>query len=56
MRDLGFNEYGELLGSNDEEMAIQTKTKEFESEATEATAREDDPDGEEEAESTEIAI
>jgi len=54
MRDLGFNEYGELLGSNDEEMAIQAE--EFESEATEATAQEDDPDGAEEAESTEIAI
>jgi len=54
MIDLGFNEYGELPSSNDEETANQTK--EDENEAIEAAAQEDDPEGEEEADSIEVAI
>lgn len=54
MIDLGFNEYGELPASNDEETASQTK--EDETEAIEAAAPEDDLSGEEEADSIEVAI
>lgn len=54
MIDLGFNEYGELPASNDEETTNQTQ--EDESEAAEAAAQEDDPEGEDEADSIEVAI
>lgn len=49
MKDLGFNEFGEVEDGNDEEkMNIEM--------AQVAPSQEDDPDGEEEAENAEISI
>ena len=52
MKDLGFNEFGEVQGqNNDEESKLAGSQIELAK-----VAHDDDPDGDEEAESTEIAI
>ena len=53
MKDLGFNEFGEVAGQahNDEESKLSGSEIELAK-----VSHDDDPDGEEEAESTEIAI
>ena len=54
MKDLGFNEFGELANQGDEESIV----KDQKSGSVEMTmvSQDDDPDGEDEAEDTEIAI
>jgi hypothetical protein len=53
MKDLGFNEFGEVAGqsNNDEESKLSGSQIELAK-----VSHDDDPDGEEEAENTEIAI
>ena len=59
MKDLGFNEYGEVSGKwadNDEESKMRPQTELSSVGGNAVVAADDDPDGEEEAENTEIAI
>lgn len=53
MKDLGFNEFGELMNGNDEESKAM---KAPQTEMANLSQIVPDADGEEEAESTEIAI
>ena len=58
MKDLGFNEYGEVsskYAENDEESTLKPST-EMTNVGSAVMAEDDDPEGEEEAENTEIAI
>jgi hypothetical protein len=59
MKDLGFNEYGEVSSKyvdNDEENKMRPSTEMTNVSGSAAMAEDDDPEGEEEAENTEIAI
>lgn len=59
MKDLGFNEYGEVssrYGDNDEESKMKPSTEMTNVSGSAVMAEDDDPEGEEEAENTEIAI
>ena len=51
MKDLGFNEFGELSATGDEESAKMNSSVEMTNQTTD-----NDPTGEDEAEDTEIAI
>lgn len=55
MKDLGFNEFGELAEGAADEENLNVKTTEMTS-VSSGSAVADDPDGDEEAENTEIAI
>jgi len=55
MKDLGFNEFGELNGNQDEENTLTNSSVEM-SNVSQNPYLQDDPDGDEEAEDTEIAI
>lgn len=58
MKDLGFNEFGELADGGDEENLNKgaTELTSVNSNSSGANQAADDPDGDEEAENTEIAI
>jgi len=59
MKDLGFNEYGEVsskYADNDEESKMKPSTEMTNISGSAVMAEDDDPEGEEEAENTEIAI
>ena len=59
MKDLGFNEYGEVSSKyvdNDEESKIRPQTEMTNISGSAVMAEDDDAEGEEEAENTEIAI
>jgi hypothetical protein len=59
MKDLGFNEYGEVsskYAENDEENKLKPATEMTNVSGSAVMAEDDDPEGEEEAENTEIAI
>jgi len=60
MKDLGFNEYGEVsskYAENDEESSkMRPQTEMTKISGSAVMAEDDDPEGEEEAENTEIAI
>ena len=63
MKDLGFNEFGELAQGNDEESMVgkqggQSEMTQISSATSNANpyANMEDPEGDEEAEDTEIAI
>ena len=59
MKDLGFNEYGEVsskYADNDEESKMKPQTEMTNISGSAVMAEDDDPEGEEEAENTEIAI
>lgn len=58
MKDLGFNEFGELADGGADEENLNKGTTEMTSVSSGAGAGQvaDDPDGDEEAENTEIAI
>lgn len=57
MKDLGFNEFGELADGGADEENLNKKTTEMTSVSSgSASGAVEDPDGDEEAENTEIAI
>ena len=59
MKDLGFNEYGEVsskYAENDEESKMRPQTEMTKINKSAVMPEDDDPEGEEEAENTEIAI
>lgn len=60
MKDLGFNEFGELADGGGDEENLNQKTTELTSVSSGSSAGAgqavEDPDGDEEAENTEIAI
>lgn len=60
MKDLGFNEFGELADGGGDEENLSRKTTEMTSVSSVSVSGAgqavDDPDGDEEAENTEIAI
>jgi len=57
MKDLGFNEYGEVQNNHDEESKLNVKKNGGSVEMSKINkVMDEDPDGDEEAEDTEIAI